>query len=65
MSVNGKFDGIERKDLLAVADRFSIPRAKAALLAVKEAVDAWPEIAKEAEVPEGKVRQVQSDFRLV
>ena len=65
MSVNGKFDTITRDDLLVVADRFSIPRANAALLAVKSAISEWADIAKEAGVPDPKAQQVQSDFRPV
>jgi serine/threonine-protein kinase HipA len=65
MSVNGKFDTITRDDLLIIAERFSIPRANAALAEVKAAILQWPEAAKEAGVPEAKAKQVQSDFRPV
>jgi serine/threonine-protein kinase HipA len=65
MSVNGKFDTITRDDLLEVADRFSIPRANAALADVKAAIQQWPDIAKEAGVPEAKANEVQKDLRPV
>ncbi|MBS0631388.1 MAG: type II toxin-antitoxin system HipA family toxin [Verrucomicrobia bacterium] len=65
MSVNGKFDAITRDDLLTVADRFSIPRAAAALNTVKAALAGWRDVAKEAGIPEAKAAQVQQDFRPV
>ncbi len=65
LSVNGKFEAIARDDLLVVADRFGVPRAGAVLDQVKAAVGTWPDLAREAGVPEAKARQVAQDFRLV
>lgn len=65
MSVNGRFDDISRKDLLTVADRFGVPRAKLALDEVKAALARWPEFAHEAGVPSDKERQIAADFRPV
>lgn len=65
MSVNGKFDSIARSDLLAVADRFSVPHAAAALDQVKAPVAAWPDFARESGLTESKAVQVQTDFRPV
>jgi serine/threonine-protein kinase HipA len=48
MSVNGKFDGIARADLLAEAERFGVGTAPAVLGQVAEAVAAWPACAREA-----------------
>jgi len=64
MSVNGKFDAITRRDLLEVADRFSVPRTTAALDDIKDALAAWSDFAREAGVPDSKAKQVQSDFQL-
>ncbi|MBI3775493.1 MAG: type II toxin-antitoxin system HipA family toxin [Gammaproteobacteria bacterium] len=50
MAVNGKFSGITRADLLAVADRFGIGSAPKVLKLVNEAVAAWPEFARAAKV---------------
>ncbi|MGH9006825.1 MAG: type II toxin-antitoxin system HipA family toxin [Acidimicrobiales bacterium] len=50
MSVNGKFEGIERADLLELADRFAVPSARRALSEVLETVGRWPEYAEEAGV---------------
>jgi serine/threonine-protein kinase HipA len=48
MSVNGKFSGITRDDLLILADRFEIGTASKLLAEVKRAVEAWPEFAQQA-----------------
>ncbi len=48
MGVNGKFSNIGRDDLLTVADRFAIPRAKRAISDVADALDSWPQFATEA-----------------
>lgn len=45
MSVNGAFDGITRADLLAVADRFLVPGAAAALDRVLTVVADWERYA--------------------
>ncbi len=65
MGVNGRFDGIRREDLLAVADRFSVPGSKALLGRVGEAIAGWPGFAAEAGVPAQKVAEVAADFRPV
>lgn len=65
MSVNGRFDGIARADLLAVADRFQVPGAKGLLADVAAAVGEWPSVAAEAEVPAEKIVEITKDFRPV
>ena len=48
MSVNGKFDHIERDDFLVMADRFQIGAASRLLAEVKHAVAQWPDFARQA-----------------
>jgi serine/threonine-protein kinase HipA len=48
MSVNGRFRGITENDLLAVADRHQVPRARTALREVRAAVAAFGDFAAEA-----------------
>ncbi len=48
MAVNGKFSGISRADLLAVADRFGIGTAAQVLQRIGVAVKAWPDFAAQA-----------------
>jgi len=65
MSVNGKFDGITRADLLADADRFGVPRAEAALSDVRVALGNWREHAKEAGLTESKSHELAREFLLL
>lgn len=65
MSVNGKFDGITRADLLAEADRFSVPRSNALLADVRAALDNWSGFAKEAGLSDATSDKVAQDFRLL
>jgi serine/threonine-protein kinase HipA len=65
MGVNGRFDGIRREDMLAVADRFSVPGARALLGRVGDAVAGWQGYAEEAGIPAHKVAEVAADFRPV
>ena len=60
MAVNGKFSGITRADLLAVADRFGIGSAPKVLKLVNEAVAAWPEFARAAKVSSTEAARVGS-----
>lgn len=62
MSVNGRFRDIRRADLLAVADRFSVPRAKQIMEELKLAVARWPEFAADAGVPLDKQSEIAKDF---
>ncbi len=58
MSVNGKFDGISRADLLALASANNIKNAAEIIEEVCEAVSHWPEIARECGVPEAMVNAI-------
>jgi serine/threonine-protein kinase HipA len=62
MGVNGKFDAIARADLLAVADRFQVPGARALLKEVRAAVEDWPRHSAEAEVPRATAAEIEKDF---
>jgi serine/threonine-protein kinase HipA len=65
MSINGKFEGITRADLLAEADRFSVPRRQVLLGDVRSALDNWAEHAKAAGLSPGKTDQLRRDFLLL
>jgi len=52
MSVNGKFEGIDRRDLFALADRFAVPNVNDAYSEVVDAVQRWQAFADLAEVDE-------------
>ena len=59
MSVNGKFAGITRDDLMAVADRFGIGTAPQVMRQVAEAVAAWPDFAGQAGVSATEITRIR------
>ncbi|MDN5781296.1 MAG: type II toxin-antitoxin system HipA family toxin, partial [Luteimonas sp.] len=63
MSVNGKFDGIARDDLMAVAKRFGVVGARDALVQVRDAVAQWETFADEAGVGDTEARAVAADHQ--
>jgi serine/threonine-protein kinase HipA len=62
MSVNGKFTGITREDLLETADRFSVRRPKNLVADVRTALASWPEFAREAGLSALTTDRVSADF---
>lgn len=62
MSVNGKFAGITRADLLAEADRFGVRRPQDALKDVRAALDQWPAFARQAGLSEKAAADIQTSF---
>ena len=62
MAVNGKFGDIGKADLLAVADRFLVPRPRALLKDVAAAVARWPDFAREAGVDSGLAGDIFATF---
>ena len=65
LSINGKFDDINRADLTAVGDRFSVPRIPTLLDHVIDAVARWVEFASAAGLPAGEAGKVAADHRLL
>jgi serine/threonine-protein kinase HipA len=65
MSVNGKFEGIARADLIAEAERFSVPRAEELVVDVRSALDSWTEHAKAAGLGQSKTEELRQDFLLL
>lgn len=65
MSVNGKFDKIQRKDFLTFAERHSVERAAAIIGEVNDAVRSWPEFAEEAGLPQAVADLVAKDHHEV
>ena len=63
MSINGKREGFERADLLALASTAGIKRMRAnqMLERVIEAVRRWPDFAGEAGVPDRRVDAIRSN----
>jgi serine/threonine-protein kinase HipA len=59
MSVNGKFAGISRDDLMIVADRFGVGTAAKVLKEAGAAVAAWPDFAARAGVIPSEISRVK------
>lgn len=64
MSVNGKFDGITRADLLEFARRNNIKEAAEIIDMITETASHWPEIAKNCGVPRPMVDAIVPDMQL-
>jgi serine/threonine-protein kinase HipA len=54
MSVNGKFTGMTRADMIAEADRFGVGDAARILDKIRAAIARWPEFASAAGVSDGQ-----------
>jgi len=65
MSVNGKRDGFEREDLLALAKAADIKKARSEQMIqrVIEVVRRWPDFAGEAGVNDEQVKKIQASHR--
>lgn len=66
MRINGKRDGFDRADFHAVANRFRIAKpagVDAMLEQTDAALEAWPGLAAEANVPEGMAAQIAAAHR--
>ena len=59
MSVNGKWDRIGRKDLLAVAESMHIKRAGEIIDEVCDAVSGWTRLAAEYSIPDEIARMIE------
>ena len=59
MGVDGRFERIQRDDLLRIADRFAVPNVRRALAEVRDAVEAWGQFAAEAGVSPPVTEQVR------
>jgi serine/threonine-protein kinase HipA len=62
MAVNGKFSSITREDLLAVADRFAVPKPRRVLADVAAAVANWEVFAAEAGLSQELVTDIRSTY---
>jgi len=65
MSVNGKFSGITRADLLVEAERFGVRRAQDLLNDVRAALDSWQKFAIEVGLNTSTTNAIAADFELI
>ena len=64
MSVNGKFDGISRKDLLEFARRNNIKDAAEIIDRIADVSSRWPLMARECEVPRPMIDAIVPNLKL-
>ena len=62
-SINGKYDNFTRDDLLGFAKNFGIKKAKLILEEVISAVNQWPAIAAEIDIPKEKIHYIKKHLR--
>ena len=65
MSVNGKFDQLQRDDLLILADRFQIGAASKLLAEVRNAVARWPEFGLRAQLSKKQIERIKDHHALL
>ena len=64
MSINGKFDGISREDLIVFARQNNIKDAETIIDEVREASARWPQIAKACGIPQEMVDRIKGNMLL-
>lgn len=65
MSINGKFNGSLREELLAVVNRFSVPAAPALVDQVNQAIERWREFTDLAGLSGVDVSRIAENHRLL
>lgn len=63
MSVNNKFEGIGRKDLLAFAERNNIRDAASIIEGTCDRVAHWPDIARDCGVPQSMINEIYNNMQ--
>lgn len=63
-SINGKFDNFSRDDLLGFGKIFGIKKTPKILDEVISAVSQWPRIAKEIEIPQYQIDEINTNLRI-
>jgi len=62
-SINGKFDNFTKDDLLKFAKTFGIKKANIILEEVLSAVNQWPKIAAEIDIPQKQIQYINKHLR--
>jgi serine/threonine-protein kinase HipA len=63
MAIDGKFGDVTRDNLLVFAERHSVPRAKAIIAQVNDAVDDWSEFAGDAGLSATQLQRIGADHK--
>jgi len=64
MSINGKYDDINRNDILSLAKNMNIKKAGQKIENIIDAVSRWRDFAKEAKVSAEQIKYIQSTLLL-
>ncbi|TDN90509.1 serine/threonine-protein kinase HipA [Salegentibacter sp. 24] len=64
LSINNKRDNIQLKDLLDLAEEFSVKNPKGIIEKVQEQISTWPAITKDLNIPEYVVKKISKDFKI-
>lgn len=64
ISINGKWDGITRDDLLAVAKNVNIKQANDIINKVIDSISQWPKLAKEYDIPDKTIKAIEQALLL-
>ncbi|WP_010178229.1 type II toxin-antitoxin system HipA family toxin [Aquimarina agarilytica] len=62
LSINGKRTEITLKDILTIADEFSIKNPKGIVAEVQGLIPRWQEVASELEIPKKIIKQIHTDL---
>lgn len=62
-SINGKYDNFTKTDILDFAKKFGIKKARVILEEVVTAVNHWPKIAAEIDIPQEKIQYINKNLR--
>ena len=62
LSVNGKRVDLSLKDVLTIAEKFTIKNAKNVILELQDAIDFWNIQASELEIPTNIIQSINKDF---
>ncbi|WP_298247927.1 type II toxin-antitoxin system HipA family toxin [uncultured Christiangramia sp.] len=63
LSINGKRELINKKDVLALADSFSVKNPKGIIEEVQEQVLSWEALALEQELPRKVIKEISNEFQ--
>ncbi len=62
-SINGKYDNFTKEDLFDFAKRNGIKKSNSILEEVVSAVNQWPQIAKEIDIPQERIQYISKHLR--
>lgn len=65
LSINGKRTSLTIKDILTIAEEFSIKNPKGIIEDVQDLIPRWPAFASELEIPENIIKAIQKEIKQI